>query len=347
MMANYPFDYEKEVGAAERTARGANFRTPITPRENDILAASHKDPAWLGQELNHVFPREIKDNVARGFVMDGRPFEGEMGGPDSFGVEWVYVPVARGSMEKPGVRLVKEIENWEADVVFPDPDQWDWAVIEENSRKVIRPDLITSTMVYTGFFERLISFIGFEDAAVALIDEDQKEAVHRLFDRLCIYYDRLFDRMKKHMGMEYIVFHDDWGAQRSPFFSEQVCREMLLPYLKRVVESAHSRNIFLNFHCCGRVEEFVPLMIEAGADAWDGQPLNDIWGLYAKYGDRLTMTLNEKVLDVSKEEAERWVDNIIAHLEKGKQLIVSRRCMNETAREIMYVKSREFYGREE
>ena len=41
------------------------------------------------------------------------------------------------------------------------------------------------------------------------------------------------------------------------------------------------------------------------------------------------------------------MDNIIAHLEKGKQLIVSRRCMNETAREMMYVKSREFYGREE
>ncbi len=122
---------------------------------------------------------------------------------------------------------------------------------------------------------------------------------------------------------------------------------MLLPYLKRVVESAHSRDIYLNFHCCGKVEEFVPLMIEAGADAWDGQPLNDIWGLYAKYGDRLAMTLNEKVPDISKKEAESWVDNIIAHLEKGKQLIISRRCMNETACEIMYVKSREFYGREE
>ena len=346
-MTSYPFDYEKEVGAAAITPKGRQFCTPITPRENDILLGRHKDPAWLGQELNHVFPREIPDNVARGFVIDGRPFEGEMGGKDIFGVEWVYVPVARGSMEKPGTRRVHDIENWEEEVDFPDLDKLDWNAIEDGSRKVRRPDMITSTMVYTGFFERLISFIGFEDAAVALIDESQKEAVHRLFDRLCVHYDELFERMRKYMGLEYVVFHDDWGAQRSAFFSVNVCREMLFPYLKRVVESAHNRGIIFNFHCCGKVEELVPLMIEAGADAWDGQPINDIWGLYDKYGDKLNITFNEKVLDISAEDAEVWVNNIISHLEKGKQLIVSRRCMNETARELMYIKSRQFYGQEE
>lgn len=342
----YPFDYHKEVAQAEEGKRGKEFCTPITPRENDLLVGRHQDPAWLGQELNHVFPREIPDNVARGFVIDGRPFEGEFGGKDMFGVEWVYVPVARGSMEKPGTRLVEDIECWEDDVVFPDAEKLDWAAIAEGAKRVIVPEKITSTMVYTGFFERLISLVGFEDAAVAMIDEDQKEAVHRLFDRLCGYYDCLLRHMREDMGLEYVVFHDDWGAQRGPFFSEATCREMLLPYLKRVVESAHKNQLIFNFHCCGKVEAFVPLMIEAGVDAWDGQPINDIWGLYHTYGDRLNITLNEKVLEISPEDAEKWTDNIISHLEHGKQLIVSRRCMNETAREMLYVKSRRFYGGE-
>ena len=77
-------------------------------------------------------------------------------------------------MEKLGTRKVKDIENWEDNVTFPEPEQWDWAASEDSSKKVICPDMITSTMVYTGFFERLISLVGFEDAAVAMIDEDQK-----------------------------------------------------------------------------------------------------------------------------------------------------------------------------
>lgn len=342
----YPFDYEKEVAAAPETPKGKAFVTPITSRENDILLGTHHDPAWIGQDLNHVFPREILDNVARGFVNDGIPFEQGFGGPDMFGVEWVYVPLVRGSMEKTGVHKVSDLEHWENDVVMPDLSTLDWPAISERCKKVIRPDKITSTMVYTGFFERLISFVGFEEAAMALIDEDLQDAIHRLFDQLCGYYDDLFDKLQKYCGLEYVVFHDDWGSQRSPFFSESTCREMLLPYLKRVVKSAHDRGIIFNFHCCGCVGALVPLMVEAGVDAWDGQDMNDIWGLYHTYGDQINITLNTKVLNISPEDADVWVNNIISHLEKGKHLIIANRQMNPVARELMYVRSREFYGKE-
>lgn len=342
----YPFDYEKEVAQAKSGPRGKLYNYPISPRQNDILTASHKDPAWLGQDLNHVFPREILDNVARGFVIDGAPFTEPFGGPDMFGVEWVYVPVVRGSMEKPGFRKVKDINNWEQELPFPDLERLNWPEIQKRCSSVIRPDKITSTMVYTGFFERLISILGFEDAAMALIDEDCQDAIHRLFSKLCLYYDSLFDHLQRYCGLEYVVFHDDWGSQHSLFFSVNTCREMLLPYLTRVVDSAHKRGIYFNFHCCGNVERLVPVMVEAGCDAWDGQDMNDIWGLYHTYGDRLNITLNQKVLTIGPEEAEKWVDRIISHLEHGKQLVIPNRQMNEIARELLYIRSREFYGRE-
>ena len=74
--------------------------------------------------------------------------------------------------------------------------------------------------------------------------------------------------------------------------------------------------------------------------------MNDIWGLYHEYGDRLNITLNQKVLNISEEDAAAWVDNIVSHLEKGKHLIISNRQMNAVARELLYVRSREFYGKE-
>ena len=342
----YPFDYEKEVGGAQMGPKGKIYATPITARENDILTARHQDPAWVGQDLNHILIREIKDNPARGTVMDGMPYEGEFGGKDMFGVEWVYVKMVRGSMEKPGVHRVHDLENWENEVSMPNLDEIDWEAVRERVKKQITPAKITSTMLYTGFFERLISFVGFEDAALALIDEDLQDAVHRLFDKLCIYYDDLIDHLQKYCGLEYVLFHDDWGSQKSTFFSEATCREMLLPYLTRVIKSAHDRGILFNFHCCGRVEKFVPIMIEAGADAWDGQPMNDIWGLYKQYGDKLNFTLNEKVLEVNEEQASAWVDNIMCHLEKGKPFIIPNRQMNGIARELLYTRSREFYGKE-
>ena len=324
---------------------GIRLHPPITPRENDRLLSSHKDPLWIGQELNYIFPREILDNVARGSVNDGLPFdEANYGGPDMFGVEWVYDPAARGSMEKLGPHLLDDISDWRTDLRFPDLSAIDWDAVSAHCAKAVDPNRISATMMYTGFFERLISFVGFEDAAIAMIDPDQEDDVCDLFDRLCEYYDDLMAHLKQYAHIEYIMFHDDWGTQRSTFFSEAACRERILPYMKRVVASAHKYGLFFNHHCCGKVESFVPLMVEAGSDAWDGQPINDLWALYHQYGDRLNINMNIKNLTVDRETAERWADEFLSKLEPGKQMIYRDSCMNDTLREVMYCKSRAYFA---
>jgi hypothetical protein len=60
---------------------------------------------------------------------------------------------------------------------------------------------------------------------------------------------------------------------------------MLLPYLKRVVESCHKRGLSFEMHCCGKTEDLVPLFIEAGADLWCGQNINDYDRLAHQYKD--------------------------------------------------------------
>ena len=80
-----------------------------------------------------------------------------------------------------------------------------------------------------GWFERLISFMDFDNAVVALIDEDQKDAVKELFDRLSDLYIKIIDKYLEYFpGIDGFCIHDDWGAQKDTFFSPDTAMEMIV-----------------------------------------------------------------------------------------------------------------------
>ena len=87
---------------------------------------------------------------------------------------------------------------------------------------------------------------------------------------------------------------------------------MLLPYMKEIADHMHSLGIYFDFHCCGFVENLVPIMIEAGMDSWGGQELNDKWALKQKYQDQLIFTDTPLVPDdATEEETQRAVDEFM------------------------------------
>jgi hypothetical protein len=223
-------------------------------------------------------PIIIPDNVARGFVIEAASIDNDTqaGGKDMFGVQWEWVPQVMGSMVRDTLPpLVPDLREWEKYVIFPNLDDYDWEGSAQGNASFFKADREYIIWVMNGLFERLISFVGFENAAIALIDDDVKPHVQRLFDRLCDFYEDLIGRYKKYYPVSAIFFHDDWGGQRSPFFSVDTVREMLLPHLKRLVAYTHSLGLLFDFHSCGKIEVFVPLMIEAGVDIWSGQEIND------------------------------------------------------------------------
>lgn len=263
---------------------------PIPPKENYLRACKRDNPQWLPlQSDTKIFnPRIYPDNVARAYVIEGKPFDGPKGGKDIFGIPWEYIPVAGGSMITPGTPpLLDDISEWKEKVVFPDIDSWDWEGSAAENREYLNDGRITNMWIFNGMFERLISFLEFENAAMALIDEDQQDDVKELFQALVEFYKNLIDHFIKYYGVDIIYFHDDWGSQRSPFFSLATCREMLVPYLKQIVDHCHQNGLLFNFHCCGKNEALVPAMIECGMDIWCGQPLNDKVMLLKEYGDKI------------------------------------------------------------
>ena len=107
-MEKIPFsESELDVVKEVKTVCGISrfYERPITEKENMRMLYYEDHPMWIpaGRLSNKNFaPAVIPDNIARAFVYDGTGFDNAKGGgKDMFGIPWVYVPVAGGSMEDP------------------------------------------------------------------------------------------------------------------------------------------------------------------------------------------------------------------------------------------------------
>lgn len=271
------------------------LNTPITPKENIDNAWKRKGCQWFPNAMDFLSmeSRINKDHVARAEVFDMGPpqTDEEKGGPDMFGVEWVYVPVVGGSMVKPGAPILDDANDWEKIIKFPDLDAMDWEGCAKLNGPFNESKRSFSITFQNGMYERLISFMDFENAIMALIDEDQKDAVHSLFDKLADMYIELIRRFKERFDLNGVVFHDDWGSQRAPFFSLDTCMEMIVPHIKRIVDYCHANGMWFQQHCCGKNEMLVPAMIAEGVDMWMPQPMNNVDMLREKYGDKIMLAV--------------------------------------------------------
>ncbi len=283
------------------------YDRPATYRENFLAMLKGEAPQWIPFFMNDVQmfnPRIFPDNIARAMVADAGPMEGiQKGGLDMFGVDWEFIPLVGGSMVKPGNPKCPDICEWEKYITFPDLDAWDWEGASKLNAPYLSDDRLNDLTIFSGLFERLISFVDFEAAALALLDEEQQDAVHSLFDKLATFYDDYIGRIKKYFNVDIIQFHDDWGSQRAPFFSLATCREMLVPYLKRIVDSCHKNGMFFHLHSCGKNEMLVPAMIEAGVDLWIPQPMNDIASIIKNYNDKIVVAVNPPKIEEEIDDA--------------------------------------------
>ncbi len=309
-MKRIPFNKEEEMKiVGEYAVSGYNSRvrppipknnTPMTPREHYLRMMRGQKPLWMptGYDFVSIMPSVIPDNVARASVMEAKPFPIEkVGGKDFFGVEWEYVPKVGGSMVRAGAPKVPDITEWEKYITFPDLSAIDWEQNVKDNAPLLEGERVLSMTILNGLFERLISFMDFSEAAIALVDEEQKEGVHRLFSRLCDFYEEEIAIFKKYYDIDQLCLHDDWGSQRAPFFSPDTVREMLMPYVKRLADYTHSLGVIFELHSCGKNEILTPVMIEAGVDVWKPQDMNDFELLFREYGDKIFIGMNPEGLD--------------------------------------------------
>lgn len=269
------------------------FNRPITPRENLTRALRGENYCYMPQvgwaycDINGFRPRIIADNVATRVVADGGPaytWESEIG-HGWFNLDWVFVPVAGGATVCPGKPLIEDMNDWGELIQWPDLDALDWEAMGEENREYLNTPQMNQLSITSNSWERLISLMDMEGAAMAMIDEDQADALHAFFDRYSDFLIDCIDRVYRHCDIQCVQLSDDWGHQNGPFFSLDTAMEKLVPYLKKVSDAVHARGMFLELHSCGKNESLVPAYIAAGVDFWCPQDINDMDMLVEKYKD--------------------------------------------------------------
>jgi len=263
----------------------------LTPRQNILNVLNHQEPAWT--------PNWITDVAITGFgALPGPAFEkGELGGGyDGFGVRWVAPASGGGApIPAPGEFLMHfdQIENWRDYIHFPDLDAFDWEGFAAHELAGMDGQGIDRNRVLVDFgsgngpYERLASFMGFEDAclAIALEPEVTKELIEAIVD----WKIEQLPYIVKYLNPDTYTSYDDVCTQKGPFMSPDAYRTLIKPGTKRLFDAVKEAGMMPIQHTCGFAEPFVEDFIDMGAVAWTSvQTCNDIDGLLSKYGDRFT-----------------------------------------------------------
>ncbi|MDR0906879.1 MAG: methyltransferase [Oscillospiraceae bacterium] len=267
---------------------------PISLHDNGE-ATFKGEPWWQMYQATpdaQIFaPSIIPDNIARAFVFEGGAFYQAQDHdikPDMFGIEWEYIGQVGGSMVRPGKPFLEDIADWREKIVWPDIEKWDWEGTAKQNADFLKPENFNQMWFQTGWYERLISFMDFENAIMAIFDEDSQDDVKAFFEKLTDLYIDIFKHViKAYPNLHAFFIHDDWGSQKAPFFSPDVAEEMIVPYMKRVTDYLHSEGKFCEIHSCGNNYKQVHNYIAAGWDAWAPQLMNDSYKIYDDFGDKI------------------------------------------------------------
>jgi hypothetical protein len=307
---------------------------PISPRENYLRVLKGEKPLWIPVWLTdsqYCWPD---------VVLEHPPYEED--GKDWWGTEWVMVDIAGGMMVKPGTVTVSDIARWREQMPPPDLSKVEWE--EDAALQTARYDPARAHLFHCpeGLFERLHEAMPFEEALALFYDDP--EGVQDFFAGVADFKIELLKRVFKHYDpIDYIIYGDDWGTQRSGFFSNRMFREAIMPQTRRIWDFVHATGRRIELHSCGLTQQYIEEIIEMGADAWTPQDINDTDMLTRNYGRQIAVTVPVAgIMDANTEEeardcVHRFVDT---YAPRGK--IVAGGLMNRNP-QIMTAASRELY----
>jgi hypothetical protein len=336
------------------------FDTPVTPKENYMLAAARKTPYWMPNSLTDdqsFMAQDLVTGDVRGMQCSfdvSRITKENYTFTDWFNTNWTFVASAGGPMLTPGFVLCDDIANWERDVVFPDLKEWDFKTAADKFMKTYDPSMLMHVNIGQGLTERLISLVGgYTEGLTALVVEP--DAVRDFLNRFAEFTIGYIDLIASLYPLDMITYHDDWGTEKDTFFSEKMMEEIVFEPTKRILDHIKSKNILFEFHCCGNVRRFIPYMIDLKMDFLQLQRrANDLPALKKQYGDRIGFNVfvegNVPGAPYTKDGTARMLRDTVDLYGKGGGASVNlfefnpERAWNSVTE--LYAYSRKYYDRE-
>lgn len=266
----------------------------LTPGENYYRLFEGKMPEYVP-----IFDMMPTPGFTPAAVMSGPSctgFHGPQGGKDPWGVEFIANPeTGYSAMPKTWDYILEDIEDWRKIIINPDIDSYDWKTMAEKDNEFLtqgmgidRSQTLVLSSVSADFFQDLMGFMGFTNGLCAMMTDP--EEVKALFAYTTEYYLKLQKYIIEYYSPDAIYLIDDTATKMNPFISHEMFRELLLPYYKIIADDAKAHGLPIQFHNCGRCEDFMEDLVGIGVSVWDPvQTTNDIPALKEKFGKKLAL----------------------------------------------------------
>jgi uroporphyrinogen decarboxylase len=248
---------------------------------------------------------------------------------DPFGVKW-FKPMDKGlyydmkGHPLSGSITLQDIKN------YPWPNHSVTLLIETMKKEAERISKETDAAIVlaagdAGIFERAQWMRGHANFLTDLITNPSLAT--SLLDVLTDMHIRYWDEALDAMGdlVQVVVEADDLGMQDRPLISPELYRQHIKPRHERIFSFIKSKvpNMYIFFHCCGSIYDFIPDLIDAGIDILNPVQVSaakmDTKKLKKEFGDVLTFwgggVDTQRILprgtpDEVKEEVKRRINDL-------------------------------------
>jgi len=239
----------------------------MTSREIVTRAITFKNPPRL-PFWQHVFD-DIPDDVCDCWEMDrgkgGWFFDNPV--MDDWGCGW-----EKTEQKNMGQVTHHPLRDWSALASYrpPDPrDPYYFARLEgEMQQAGDRYVVVTS---HFNIFERAHMLHGFVDTLMDFYEEPEK--VEQLLDLVLAWKLEHFAELHRRFGdrVQGLFLTDDWGTQQGPFLNPAMFDAFFQARYRTLFDAIHGYGWHVIQHSCGKINELVPHLIDAGVDCLNMQ----------------------------------------------------------------------------
>lgn len=307
----------------------AKVMTTITPRERVWRAIRHEEPDRVPWHLGCTAPAREKlaayygtadlDDLVGNHLAKYRPRSPDGLQEirpgffrDDFGVVWNRTVDKDIGVVDDYLIKRRSLEGY----TFPDP--------HDPGRFQALPAFLAAhsqrfryVSVSFSLFERAWSLRGMTELMIDMLEAP--EFVDELLDALVTFDLGIIEEAVKY-DIDGILFGDDWGQQNGLLFGARLWRRFIKPRLAVLYGAVKRAGKAVMIHCCGKVQELFPELIELGLDVFNPfQPeVMDPIEIKRQFGDRLSffggMSI-QKVLPFGtpqevRDEARRLMDHV-------------------------------------
>ena len=128
-----------------------------------------------------------------------------------------WIATAEGAIPEPNKFMFDDIADWKKYVKFPDVDKFDFTQVANiELARVNRSEKMMCLFNACGLFERLVAFMGFENALCSLVEDP--ESCKEFFDAFSDYKVATISKHIDAYKPDIVMYYDDLAQARGLFY---------------------------------------------------------------------------------------------------------------------------------